>query len=233
MIKQVDGVAEILRDDSYYSRKIRAHHRAYGGSYDFMRFYEVDDGAVGIFNSHMTVSVGENSDYEELSRFIALNSPYEIELPLSAAEKIPHDDYDEVERTLFRFVSGEYDDSEEVNENPKLDDVFGIIADSFNLRECYDMWLTDTSHRIRHGVSQVFLMGKTTATMHFCENGTAFFGQIATAPEERGKGKARQLLYRLAARYERAELFAKNERVSFYSGIGFIPVYKDKLLVRK
>ncbi len=233
MIRQVSDITGLCDDDSYYSGKIRAHFRAYGGCYDFMRFFDIGGGVAAFFNSSLTISGVAECDPEELKNFITMYSPHDIELPPEMAEGVIPDGYIAEERTLFRFVTGEYDASEELDESPRLDDVFGIVSDSFGIEDGYDLWLTDMSHRIRHGVSKVFLSGKTTATMHFVENGRAFFGQIATSPEDRGKGKARRLLYRLGERYETAELFAKEERAGFYKEIGFIAVGKDRLYTRK
>lgn len=229
MIEEI-SVLPVLRDD-YYSRKIRAHYKAYGTDYDFMKFYKIGENAVlSKFNSGVVISSGGNFDMNELMFFLETLCPSEIETDSEIF--IPH--YEKVKRTLFSFPDVSLDEEIEVDNNPKLDDVFSVLKTGFDIEDVYSEWLTDTSHRIRHGVSKVYLYGKTTATMQFCDENNAFFGMIATHPSDRGKGKARKLLYHLKNEYKReCTLFAKDERVSFYEGAGFIKKGEDYIYIRR
>lgn len=234
MITLIAGTLPQL-DDSYYSRKIRAHFRAYGTEYDFASFYDIDGaGVAAVFNGNMTVSVSDAFNADEVMSFIGMISPQELEICPSAAERLDLSEYEISHRTMFRFTKGEFPDDMTVFTSPKLDSVFGILRTGFELDGCYDMWLTDTSHRTRHGVSKVYLYKDTTVTMMFRDGKTAFFGMIATAPESRGKGQARELLrYIENAEDAECELFAKDTRVSFYEGIGFRKISEDNIYLRR
>lgn len=240
MIRQVaepDRLFAASPVDGLYGRKIRALAKAYGGSYDFCRFYELDDGCAAVFNSGMTLCAGENADLRELVDFIRLNEIQSAEMPPALGEKLMPDGYSRIERVLFDFMPGEFPQAMQVDENPPLDAVFSVLRTGFSLENAYGLWLTDTSHRIRHGVSQVFLYENTTATLLHSMDGFAFVGQVATLPEGRGKGQARTLLYWLENRFSRqgirAQLFAREERVSFYRGIGFREAGRDFIFERK
>ena len=97
----------------------------------------------------------------------------------------------------------------------------------------FDKWYVDISHRIRHGVSELYLYDRTTVTKSFDIDGYVFLSHIATAKSERGKETARRLLRCLAEKYnnegKEAYLFARDHRRSFYESIGFEPVKEDIL----
>ena len=101
----------------------------------------------------------------------------------------------------------------------------------------YDLWLTDTSHKIRHGLSQCFMLGNfTTATIQYICDNTALVGHVATIPEERGRFHARKLLYWLGEKLNKegvnVRLFARSHRVSYYEEIGFKEIGRDIVFER-
>ena len=116
-----------------------------------------------------------------------------------------------------------------MNELPKLDDVFRILAPCFPaIKNSYELWLTDTSHRVRRGLSQSFLLGDyTTATIQYIIDGVALVGHVGTIPEERGKFHAR-----LTQDGFQVRLFARPHRVSYYEEIGFKACGIDLVLER-
>ena len=119
-----------------------------------------------------------------------------------------------------------------------LDDVFNVLKTSFPaIARSYELWLTDTSHRVRHGLSQSFLLGDfTTATIQYIIDGVALIGHVATIPEERGKFHARHLLYWIGERLTldgfTVKLYARPHRVSYYEEIGFKEIGTDIVLER-
>ena len=237
MITQISDKNELIFPDNYYGNKLSSLLDAYGTGYDFCRFYKSDDGFIGILNSAMVYTGDLISDIEEFQTFVGLISPSEIEMPFSAGNAIEISGYNKVPRVMFEFSNGDYPENMDVDESPKLNEVFEIVKDGFGLEKCYDLWLTDTSHRIRHGVSQIYLWEKTTAACYFVNDKTAFFGQIATAASERGKGNARKLLYWIYNKMKvegiRATLFAQPHRTGFYKEIGFKEIYNDFLFVKE
>lgn len=237
MITQISDKNQLIFPDNYYGNKLSSLLNAYGTNYDFCRFYKSDDGFIGILNSAMVYTGELISDIEEFETFVGLISPSEIEMPFSVGNVIEICGYNKIPRVMFEFSDGDYPENMNVNENPKLDEVFEIVKDGFGLEKYHDLWLTDTSHRIRHGVSRIYLWEKTTATCYFVNNNTAFFGQIATAESERGKGNARKLLYwiynKMKCEGKRATLFAQPHRTGFYREIGFKEIYNDFLFVKE
>lgn len=255
MIRQVfspcDPLLDSLRRD-HYSRRVKSHYYAYKTEYDFSRLYEITDddstlGAVSVFNSSMIVACTEgmtfNSDtLSELAGFIRLMAPAVVELPVEFAPKLRpllDEDYSIDHRTQFEFVSRNELPDLEVCELPRLDDVFRVLASSFpSIAESYELWMTDTSHRVRRGLSQSFLLGDyTTATIQYIVDRVALIGHVATVPERRGEFHARRLLYWIGERLTRdgftVRLFARPHRVSYYEEIGFKAIAHDIVFERK
>ncbi|ADU21518.1 hypothetical protein [Ruminococcus albus] len=240
-----------LRDNNY-SRRIKSHFLAYGTKYDFLRFFFMEYkgerlGMFSEFNSALMVSTFEGKELpeemlEELSGFVRMLKPFSVELERQYGEKLAvllDDEYRSEKRTEFTYSPTGKLPQLEVDELPKLDDVYKILAQCFpRLEDSYEMWLTDTSHRIRRGLSQSFLMGDyTTATIQYIIDKIALVGQVGTIPEERGKMHARTLLYWIGERLWQqgiaVKLFARPHRVSYYEEIGFKAMGIDTVLERR
>ena len=84
---------------------------------------------------------------------------------------------------------------EEVALQPKLQDVYGILQEGFPNLLDYPIWLTDVSHRCRHGMSHVLTYrNSSTLTLVFDWKDQVLVGQVATRAAQRGSGYARDFL---------------------------------------
>lgn len=247
--KDIDKELLAGLESSHYSRRIRSHFIAYGTKYDFCRFFLVKDGddvkgLISLFNSSMVVSAFSNKvfseqDITELSIFVNMTKPFTVELDLRYAYRLydlVQSDYRDFKRVEFEFRCSSRIPKINVNETPKLDDVFEILQTSFPIiKQTKDLWLTDTSHRIRRGLSQSFTLGcYSSATIQYIIDDIAFVGHVATIPSQRGKHHARELLYwigeKLNADGFKVRLYARSYNVSYYTEIGFEPVNDDIVL---
>ena len=232
MIRQITEGIPVF-SDSWYGKKIQAYVEAYGLNYDFCRLYGSDKGGMLlVYNS--TVTCDGSFDNGELESFVSMLEPVDIEVSDIGFNP---EGYEKIRKTLFKGTSSESSvKADDIQINTALNDVYAVLEESFGLNE-YDIWYTDTSHRIRHGMSDVFLWNSTTVTKLFDVNDYVFLSCIATGSADRGKGRARQLLYYLCSEFEKqgksVYLYAKDERVSFYEGIGFKPVSQSIFYERK
>lgn len=237
---------------SHYSRRIKSHYSAYGVKYDFSRIFVIDregepSGLISIFNASMVIAAMSgckftDEELEDISIFIHMSIPCSVEIdPIYSPcmQTLLEDMYSTDDRTEFAFCPrGELPDLD-VDECPGLDDVFAILRESFpTLAQSYELWITDTSHRVRHGLSQSFLMGDyTTATIQYIIDRKVLIGHVATRPEHRGHFHARRLLYWIGERLNNdgfdVRLFARPHRVSYYEEIGFNAVGHDKVFELK
>ena len=235
-----------------YTRRIKSHFMAYSTKYEFCRFFAVDDydrhcGIICVFNSSMMVSAFEGTVFKEdilseIASFIVINKPLSVEFPVeyaAALERMCQIEYVGDKRTEFAFSAKNKVPELDVQELPRLDDVFNILADCFPaIKNNHGLWLTDTSHRVRRGLAQSFILdGCTTATVQYIIDKVALIGHVGTLPEERGKHHARKLLYwigeKLTADGFEVRLFARPHRVSYYEEIGFKKCAVDIVLERK
>ena len=146
MIKLLDSINpnDFLKlENSHYARRVKSNFEAYGTKYDFCRFYELVNNdkiqaIISQFNSTMVVSDAKDTSFDnemvnDLFMLISMNKPQTIEMNVRLAEKIRDklDDYNKCDRTEFQFVSKNYLPSMEVDECPRLDDVFAILKTAF------------------------------------------------------------------------------------------------------
>ncbi|MFA5658369.1 MAG: GNAT family N-acetyltransferase [Oscillospiraceae bacterium] len=254
MIKQLENIPSGLIDclvKNHYRLRIKSHLEAYGTSYNFCRFYlaeyERPTALLCVFNSTLTISRFEDfSPCEALSEdvltFIEMNKPRLLEADAEITKPLEEklsESYSDEERTMFEFREIFKPSEIIVDELPRLDDVYKILKESFHeLEKAYGMWLTDTSHRVRRGLSQTFLYGGcTTATIQYLIESYALVGHVATLPEFRGRHYARELLYWIGDKLSKegftVRLFARAHRVSYYDEIGFVPVLTETVFERK
>ncbi|MGN1133270.1 MAG: hypothetical protein ACI4RN_02330 [Oscillospiraceae bacterium] len=237
---------------NHYSRRIKSNFNAYGGNYDFLKFFKIENngmviGLASMFNSTLIISTLNDVEFDdecikEISVLISMNKPVTIELENQYADKLNsyiRKDYNSIVRKEFQYISKNSLPDIDVNETPELDDVFNVLKTGFpEIAAAYPMWLTDTSHRIRHGLAQSFLMGNySTASIQYIVDRIALIGHVATIPEERGKFHARQLLFwigeKLTADGFDVRLMARPHRVSYYEEIGFKDIASDIVFERK
>lgn len=249
MIRQIENSEQINRDflvRTYYGRKLTAYLEAYGTQYDFCRFYQLvyDDAVKGYMfqiNATLVVCAEEEIPTDELEQYILMNLPFRVEAPSFILKNIEHlDGYHKLKRTKFEFSEHIPENfcEDELEDNPKLDDAYDIITEGFPNMKNYGMWITENSHRIRRGISRIYLYKKcTTATVIYDIDGHVLIGQVATRESARGNGYARELLYwlghKLRMQGKKISLFALDYRESFYREIGFNEISVESVIERK
>lgn len=217
--------------DSYYGKKIFAAYSAYGAEYGFCRFYACGEGTVHVYNSSMVID--GDVDNEDVTTLIRMTKPMNVEV--SGGTPLNIEGYGKLHRTLFGAVPQKdgADFSEITAEGgiERFRRCYEILAESFENMGRFDEWYADISHRVRHGVSELYLRDGSTVTKSFEVGGFVFLSHIATEKSARGRGGARRLLYSLARKFEgegkAAYLFAFDHRKSFYEAIGFVPAAED------
>lgn len=241
--KECDLNTYLLRK-TWRGRKMYAYYKAYGLGYSFCQFFSVgESGVMLLFNSTILVVNAPEEEAEALALFIRMHEPQRVEcdepMRTKLTEYLP--EYESLHRTTFQLLpdtEGSKDAEQYVEFNPSLEDVYHILEKGFPNLQDYGLWLTDTSHRCRHGVSHVMTYrGSTTATILFDIDNCVLVGQVATLPEARGLGHARAFLRWLAgflAQFDKtAVLYALDIRESFYREIGFQVIETEYVLERK
>lgn len=238
-----DECAELQK--SWRGKKLLAYYKAYGGEYDFCQFFRLEyDNAKGfmfLLNSTLVICSCDFLPTEEAADFIKMHLPFRVECPQCMIPGLSQiSNYQQLRRTLFSLkphpVSSDFNENE-VEFNPKLSDVYDILKEGFPNITDYPLWLTDTSHRCRHGVSHVMTYkNSTTVTIVFDQENCVMIGQVATRAANRGSGYARDFLKWLAAWLggmgKESVLYALDIRRSFYQQIGFEEIETEYVLER-
>ncbi len=246
MIRQLTNDNELnteLLRQSWRGRKIYSYYKAYGLDYSFCQFFAVGEGGVMLlFNSTILICNAEESETENLAVFIRMHVPFRVECDEPVREQLAAllPEYCSLHRTTFELQpdrEGTAFAEEFVEFNPSYSDVYEILQAGFPNLQDYALWLTDTSHRCRHGISRVMTYRhSTTATIMFDIDNHVLVGQVATLPEARGLGHARVFLRWLAgflAQFGKtAVLYALDIREGFYREIGFQALETEYVLER-
>ena len=116
-----------------------------------------------------------------------------------------------------------YDKEKPVTDSP-LGEIYKIVSSGFDIDR--DMWYTDTSHMLRHGIARAYtLAGKACAIRMFASGGISYVSYVCTLPEAQGAGYATALLEHIcaenAANGAETFVFCEKELRPFYESAGF------------
>lgn len=222
MITRAYSFDELKLSNSYYGGKIRSYAEAYGFGYDFCRFYRSNSGSILINNSN-GVFDGEFLSDEELNCFIRFSGIATIEAAFDF-------DIEGFVRTERFFLTAPVTESfsyreEDLSVNCRLGEVYEILESSFGKID-RDIWYADMSHRIRHGVSRLFLYKScAVGSVDFEYGDMGYISDIAVSPDARGQGIAGELLkiiqVFLFTRNITGGLYAYNDMLPFYLHNGY------------
>ncbi|HBH94174.1 MAG TPA: hypothetical protein DDX91_00355 [Ruminococcaceae bacterium] len=236
MITQIDGktAARLLgKETDVLSLKIGGNLKAYQG-YDFCSFYAGKNIFIGRYYDDLVVRTKgglSEEETEELSLFLKVCGFKQAICGLETGRRLENMGWKNCfESIQFKFSSNlvpeneDYPALSELEENPPLDGVFEILKDGFPDLS-YEQWYTDISHKIRHGVSRVYVYGGATATVMSDMNGSVFIALLASKKEARGTGTAKKLLRALGVGFEKqgkeSSVLCREELIPFYRKAGF------------
>ena len=238
LLEKYDGSG--LRD-SHYSRVILSHLSAYGTGYGFCRFYEITGsrraGIIALFNGSAAAdfTAGGRITREmkrELAEFCDFQQLETFELPKELTTRRGIGGMTAVSRRFFEIAPSE---SSEGIFSPEPEYVFKTVYSGADAD--YGLWLTDTLHRINAGKSRLYGYKTSVLTVRFVFGGRAYITDVATPPEDRGKGQARALLggtaKLLAADGFKAYLSAEPDSAGYYEKLGCRDLGADKIYQRK
>ncbi len=239
MIKWITADEELQRvwDDSRVFQdktniealKIYALWLCYGTKYDFCRFYTADGAVICGQDGSFVVSDFGNCDFEELAGFLTMNGFAEIFCSgyagKSLSEKITCIRSD-VQLMRFDGIGVPC----ETEKDTPLEELYNILKTSFDIE--FEPWYLDMSHRIRHGIARTRRLDCSALVIQHELNGSALISQVATIPDERGKGGASRLISAVCAELSEGDIFVicEDELCGFYEKNGFYKICKKCIL---
>ncbi|MCL2085999.1 MAG: GNAT family N-acetyltransferase [Oscillospiraceae bacterium] len=217
---------EKLTHGDIYEGKIKTLERAYGFSQNFCAFYQQADSLLlSRLDGDFVIKVlEEDYDVQELALFLKAHNAKNLFLPPKLLQELELF----IENAQLRYCGIlEYEGKhipQKISDSPDLTAVFDILKQDFNIE--YSSWLTDVSHRVRHGISTVYLYNNaSTVTALYDADSHVFLTQVGTAPQERGRGLAAAMLKEVAGRYKKSgktvSLVSRYSLMPFYEKVGF------------
>lgn len=233
-IENSDGLIIPPNVNSPAYLRISGFYKAYGVGYNFIGFYTNTSNTILIcvkqrFADIYISSSACEEDLLELETFVLLN----------ASEFITEQEFHISHRRL--------DIGKTYTSSPILDRVTCIdeIAISHDIRDCFELskdvflsntceellqvWYTDLSHRVRHGMSRTYTLkqGKqciSTAIAYAFDSGVVLIAYLGTHTNYRNRGYARFLLNHISRELKATKIVLQSqdeESDNFYEKLGF------------
>lgn len=219
--------------------KIRALFKAYGGGFEFCRFYEQRDNdgkplaILSAYEGAVTVSV-ENTSKEtarqELAAFLTAIGFSELICKEPLLKEIPHE----------KIYAVTVENSESPAENTTPDVIKTAETQKDSLMTVYkifqsaqsselslppfERWYADASHRLRHRAAK-YCCKEEGAAFVYLDGENAYLAGIAVLPQFRKKGVGKEIFRELskALQYKKLFAFCREPLLEFYRAAGFSP----------
>lgn len=198
-----------LDEAGVFCAKLYALYEMYGctgGPFDMWLLYGGDlggkaAGAVWALGSAFTICAGENAGYEEAAAFLKMRAAGSVTGRLEQIERLARYLPGTVEGS-FIWQAGGGSGRETargdfaVRPAARLSDVYELlrrVRPGFAESVPYPLWLTEMSHKRRHGLGQTYVLevdgaAVSTISIMFQNSKTAVLGMGATRPDMRSRG---------------------------------------------
>ncbi|MEG0898539.1 MAG: GNAT family N-acetyltransferase [Oscillospiraceae bacterium] len=212
---------------------------SYGAKKPFALFWEQRDknqvltALISKIDNSITVH-SKNADEDELKEFI---NAIGFESLSATPEFVDFIGFDckVIIKTIMKYkdshIFKSVKDGEKGSINIDLNKIYDIIIVCNNInstKEHYEAWITDISHRIRHGyadavTAQVDDKIVSCALVLASTESDALIGGVATLEEYRNLGLAQKCIYELISRNinKNIFIFCKEDKICFYNKLGF------------
>lgn len=226
MIRQIYELP-IIDESIPIEGRIEAYYRAYGGEYDFCRFYSGDNILMMNYCGEFFISVKDGIDKEELYFFLKTSGMTSATMDVVCYKALKESLADFSHEPLYLMKSENIAVADGGTFTESYSEAFSVIKDAFGISDdCFDSWYTDICHRVRHNVSMLIALdGFSAACTVLYENESGcFLSHIGVKKEHQGKGLGKKLL-RNANRLlknKKLSLLCKADKREFYKSCGFV-----------
>lgn len=226
MIRQIFELPPI-DEKNVIEGRIEAYFRAYGGEYDFCRFYGGESLLMMNYCGKYFISVKDGFDWEELYFFLKNAGMMWAEMNSNCFQVLRDMFYGYSSKPLYLMKSHNITVAEGGSFTESYSEVFSVIKDAFELtEEDFSEWYTDTCHRVRHGVTRLIALDDMSAvcTALYENCSGCFLSDIGVKKELQGRGLGKKLLANASRLLEKKNLslLCKADKREFYKSCGFI-----------
>lgn len=242
MIRQIFDKEQIpFEGDDPFLTRIQSLYDCYGTGYDFVRFYaqyigEKAVSCLSLFEGRMALYLTEDSDFEEIERFIVFSGCTYVMYNAMFLSEI--NSSREIKGDVLVYKSKAENSSKEIYK-PDPASVYDVLksceSEDF-LVPPYLPYLSDVTHRQNQGkctlmgIEQNGVLASCAMTVSEAKR-AVIIGAVATRPEYRQRGLSRQIVISLSEKYAKQNkavfVFSANEKnTRFYENSGFEKLYQ-------
>lgn len=201
------------------AQKIRALFNAYGGKYDFCKFFRQGDTYLACLDGSFVITDGADPDFDELAEFLNMHGFTDLFCSERAGEFLRELCNAEFTRVALMERTAQKSDSPVLTECAPSE-AWKIISTRFPIE--FEPWYLDISHRVRHGVARCVSDGKAALVIQHSINGETLLSQVAVLPEMEHRGYARGLIDSVCKFVGGTiQVICEESLVGFYEKCGF------------
>lgn len=199
--------------------KIWALFNAYGGSYEFCRFFRQGSTYLACLDGSFVICEDPGCDWEELAGFLAMNGFSDLFCSETAGDMLRGKIPAEFSRVCLMELRMPEKSGEKLPEcSPS--EAWKVISTRFPID--FEPWYLDMSHRVRHGVSRCVSDGRSALVVQHSIGSESLISQVAVLPDFEGKGYAGGLLRRVCrALGGEIQVICEDRLTGFYEKFGF------------
>ncbi|MGN1339588.1 MAG: hypothetical protein ACI4WS_04795 [Oscillospiraceae bacterium] len=213
--------------------KLLALFDAYGGGYDFCRFFRQSGGAGEAFlaalDGSFVLAGADRADFPELAQFLGIHGFTDLFCSLEAGEGLRR--YLNADFHLAKLMEYVGEKGGEFPPEVSPSQAWDIIGSRFEIQ--FEPWYLDMSHRVRHGVSRCFSDGRAALVLQHDINGEALLSQVSVKREFEGRGCAGDLLKAVCRAVPgRVHVICDDKLAGFYQKCSFVPAGEKYAVLR-
>lgn len=216
-----------IDDGNVIEGRIDAYYNAYGGEYDFCRFYSGENILIMNYCGEYFISAKDSFDSEELFFFLQSGGVSSATMNAECYNALKNELGGYYCEPLYLMKSSSVEISESGSFTENYIEVFSVIKDAFSISDdAFSGWYTDICHRVRHGVSRLIALDGFSAvcTVLYENDKSCFLSHIGVKRQYQGRGLGKKLMGSAKALSgdKKLSLLCKTDKRGFYKSCGFI-----------
>ncbi|MCI5667683.1 MAG: GNAT family N-acetyltransferase [Oscillospiraceae bacterium] len=207
-----------LPEHGVEAQKIRALFLAYGGDYDFCRFFRHGESFLAALDGSFVIAEQPGADHEEIAQFLCMHGYTDIFCSEETGDRLKPLLPAVFTPVQLMVYCGQKHGGFPPECTPM--EAWSVIGSRFGIP--FEPWYLDMSHRVRHGITRCFSDGKAALVLQHDINGEALISQVSVLRESEGQGIAGALVRQISAALSgEVQVICEERLCGFYEKCGY------------